>query len=177
MDESSPLVADDAGDYPVTKRDTDAALSDVEGITCVLLRPPAILGAGESSVWNSLRPAAIRDDERARHAVPEQSFAWVHVDDLAALAADVASGRVATSTDPATGPVPGACTAVNVAAGPATVRDYHKTVTGALGVEPIWDDAPAWTGQILAARAQGWGWTPTVDLIQALSEIDAGLRA
>ena len=150
---------------------------DVEGITRVLLRPPAILGAGASSVWNPRRPAAIRDDERARHAVPEQSFAWVHVDDLATLAADVASGRVASSRDPAFGPVPGACTNVNIAAGPATVRDYHEAVTGALGVEPVWDDAPAWTGQILADRALGWGWTPTVDLTQALAEIEAGLRS
>ena len=177
VDESAPLVGDGAGDYPVTKRDTDAALADVEGITRVLLRPPAILGAGESSVWNSLRPAAIRDDERARHALPGQSFAWVHVDDLATFAADIASGRVATSTDPETGPVAGGCTAVNVAAGPATVRDYYETVTRALGVEPVWDDAPAWTGQILAGRAHGWGWTPTVDLRRALAEIDAGLRA
>ena len=65
--------------------------------------------------------------------MPGQSFAWVHVDDLAAFAADIATGRVATSTDPETGPVAGACTAVNVAAGPATVRDYYETVTGALG--------------------------------------------
>jgi 2-alkyl-3-oxoalkanoate reductase len=177
VDESSPLVADDAGDYPTTKRDTDAALADVDGMTRVLLRPPAILGSGESSVWNALRPAAIRDDEQARHAVAQQTFAWVHVDDLATLAADIASGRVATSTDPEVGPVAGACTVVNVAAGAATVRDYHETVTGALGVEPIWDDAPAWTGQILAGRARGWGWTPTVDLTRALAEIDADLRA
>ena len=64
-----------------------------------------------------------------------------------------------------------------MAAGPATVRDYYETVTGALGVEPVWDDVPAWTGQILAGRAHGWGWTPTVDLARALAEIDAGLRA
>ena len=177
VDEDAPLVGDDGGAYPVTKRDTDAALGAVDGITRVLLRPPAILGAGDTSVWNSLRPAAIRDDEKARHAVPGQSFAWVHVDDLAAFAADLASGRVATSTDPATGPVAGACTAVNVAAGPATLRDYYETVTGALGVEPVWEDAPAWTGRILAGRAHAWGWTPTVDLATALAEIDAGLRS
>jgi nucleoside-diphosphate-sugar epimerase len=177
VDESSPLVADDAGDYPVTKRDTDAALAGVDGITRMLVRPPAILGAGGTSAWNSIHPAAIRDDEQARHAVPEQTFAWVHVYDLAILAADIASGRVATSTDPATGPVAGACTAVNVAAGPATVRDYYETVTGALGVEPVWDDAPAWTGQITSDRAHGWGWTPTVDLTRALAEIKAGLRS
>ena len=175
VDESSPLVGDDGGAYPVTKRDTDAALGEVEGITRVLVRPPAILGPGETSIWNSLRPAAIRDDEKARHAVPEQSFAWVHLDDLAHLVADVASGRVPTSSDPAAGPVEGGCTAVNVAGGPATTRDYYEAVAGAVGVEPVWDDGEAWTGRILAARAQGWGWTPSVDLAGALDELRAGL--
>ena len=176
VDEASPLVGDDADDYAVTKRDTDAALAEVDGLTRVVVRPPAILGPGDSSIWNSVRPARMRDDERARHAVPEQSFAWVHVDDLAALVADVASGRVETSTDPERGPVDGEYTVVNVAAGPATVRDYYETVTGALGVEPVWDDGPAWTGRILAGRAQGWGWAPTVDLSRALTEIGEGLR-
>ena len=177
VDETAALVGDDAGAYAVTKRDADAALGEVEGITRVLLRPPAILGAGETSVWNTLRPAAIRDDERARRAVPEQSFAWVHVDDLATFAADVATGRVATSADPATGPVAGACTAVNVAAGTASIRDYHSTVAAALGVEPVWDDAPAWTGEIVADRARAWGWAPGVALEAALAEIAEGLRA
>jgi 2-alkyl-3-oxoalkanoate reductase len=177
IDEASPLVADDAGAYAVTKRDADAALAEIDGLTRVLVRPPAVLGPGGSSIWNSVRPAMVRDDEKARHAVPEQSFAWVHVDDLAALAADVASGRVETSADPGKGPVEGACTAVNVAADPATARDYYETVTGALGVEPVWDDGPAWTGRILAARAHAWGWAPTVTLTRALAEIDEGLRA
>jgi nucleoside-diphosphate-sugar epimerase len=176
VDEASPLVADDANDYAVTKRDTDAALGEVDGLTRVIVRPPAILGAGESSVWNSLRPAEIRDDESARHAVPDQSFAWVHVDDLVSLLASVASGHVADSTDPQAGPVVGACTAVNVAAGPATVRDYYETVTAAVGVEPVWDAAPAWTGRLLAERANAWGWSPTVDLARALSELGEGLR-
>lgn len=174
--ETSALVGDDAGDYAVTKRDAEAALAEVDGITRVLLRPPAILGSGASSVWNTLRPQAIGRDEEARHAIPAGTFAWVHVDDLAALAADVATGAVAASADPETGPVDGACTAVNVAAGPATQRDYYETVTGALGVEPVWDDTPPWTGQILADRALGWGWRPSVELPQALAEIDSGLR-
>jgi nucleoside-diphosphate-sugar epimerase len=177
VDETSPLVPDDGNAYAVTKRDTDAALARMDGLTRVVLRPPAILGPGESSIWNALRPAEMLDHEQARHAVPGQSFAWVHVDDLAALAADVAAGHVATSADPGDGPVEGGFTVVNVAAGPATVRDYHETVTGALGVEPIWDEAPGWTGRILARRAQGWGWAPTVDLGRALAEIDEGLRA
>ena len=177
VDEESPLVADDANAYAVTKRDTDAALTEIDGLTRVILRPPAILGSGESSIWNSLRPAEILEDEKARHAVPDQSFAWVHVDDLAALAADLASGRLATSTDPERGPVESGLTVVNVAAGPATARDYYTTVTGALGIEPVWDEGPAWTGRILAGRAQGWGWSPSVDLGRALAEIDGGLRA
>ncbi len=175
VDEATPLVADDANAYAVTKRDTDAALAAVDGLTRVILRPPAILGEGESSIWNSVRPAAIREDEAARHAVPDQSFAWVHVDDLAALAADVGSGRVRTSTDPERGPVEGGCTVVNVAAGPATARDYYEAVTGALGVDPIWDDGPAWTGRILTRRARGWGWTPSVELAEALEEVEKGL--
>ncbi len=176
VDESARLVADDANAYAVTKRDADAALAAVEGITRVLVRPPAILGPGETSVWNSVTPAELRDDESPRHVRPEQTFAWVHVDDLAALVADVASGRVPSSTDPQRGPVEGGCTVVNVAAGAATARDYYGTVTAALGIEPVWEEGPAWTGRILADRARGWGWAPTVDLSRALAEVDAGLR-
>jgi nucleoside-diphosphate-sugar epimerase len=176
VDEASPLVGDDADDYAATKRDTDAALAEVDGITRVLVRPPAILGPGDRSIWNTLRPADIGRDEDARRAVPEKTFAWVHVEDLAALTADVATGRAEPSADPGKGPVAGACTVVNVAAGPATARDYYGTVARALGVEPVWDDAPAWTGRILADRARGWGWVPRVDLARALAEVDQGLR-
>lgn len=176
VDEHAALVPDDAGDYPVVKRDLDAALARMDQTTRVLLRPPAILGAGASSVWNSLRPAEIRDDEAERHAVPERSFAWVHVEDLAALAADVATGIVPASDDPEHGPVVGACTAVNVAGGPATMRDYLGAVTEALGVEPVWEQGPAWTGQVVAGRARRWGWEPRVDLDRALAELKDGLR-
>ena len=170
-------MGDDANAYAATKRDTDAALAAVDGITRVIVRPPAILGPGETSIWNSVRPASMRDDPDARRAVPRQTFAWVHVDDLAGLVAGVASGRVSPSTDLETGPVDGACAAVNVAADGGTVRDYYETVTTALGIEPVWDDAPAWTGRILTDRARGWGWTPTVDLPRALAEIADGLAS
>ncbi len=176
VEEDSPLVGDDANAYALTKRDTDAALAEVDGITRVIVRPPAILGAGETSVWNTLRPAAIRDDEKQRHANPDFSFAWIHVDDLAALTADVAAGRIATSSDTESGPVPGDTTVVNVTGEPATNRDYYGTVAAAVGVEPIWDEGPTWTGRIHTDRAEGWGWTPKVSLAQALAELDAGLR-
>ncbi len=176
VDESSALVADDADDYSVTKRDTDLALAAVNGMTRVLLRPPAILGPGATSVWNTRRPAAMREDEQARRGIADQTFPWVHVTDLASLAADLATGRVPDGADPASGPVAGACVALNVAAGArATQRDYFETVTGALGVDPVWQDAPAWTGRLLTDRAHGWGWTPSVGLPEALAEIVAGL--
>jgi len=175
--ETSPLVQDEANDYAVTKRDTDAALAEVTGITRVLVRPPAVLGAGETSVWNTLRPAEIRVDEQQRRTNPERTFAWVHVDDLAALLADLATGRVPVAADVSTGPVAGGCTVVDVAGEPATARDYIGTVTRAWGLDPVWDDSlPAWTGQIRTDRARGWGWLPAVTLERALAELDAGLR-
>lgn len=174
--EDSDLVADDGNDYAVVKRDVDAALGRTRGTTRVLLRPPAILGAGASSVWNTVQPAAIAEDESRRHAMPEQSFAWVHVDDLGAIAADLATGAIPVADDPATGPLAGGCTAVNVAAEPATQRDYLGSVTSALGLEPTWDEGDAWTGQVLADRARGWGWSPQVSLEDALAELTAGLR-
>ena len=177
VDEGSPLVADDANDYSVTKRDTDASLAGIAGMTRVLLRPPAILGPGESSVWNTVRPLGMRDDEGERHAVADQSFAWVHVTDLAALAADVATGRVATSGDPGTGPARGACTPVNVAAGAVPMREYVQVAADAVGVSPVWDDAPAWTGRIVADRARAWGWSPVVTIDAALDEVRVGLTA
>lgn len=177
VSESSALVGDDANDYSVTKRDTDAALAGVDGITRVLVHPPAILGAGDTSVWNTLRPAGVRDHDSERHAVADQSFPWVHVTDLAALIADVATGRIATSGDAAAGPVAGDCTPVNVAAEPARVADYHQVVADAVGVEPVWDDSAAWTGRIVADRARRWGWSPQVALPEALDEVRSGLTA
>ena len=176
--ETSALVADDADDYSVTKRDTDLALAEVDGITRVLVRPPAILGTGATSVWNTLRPAEMRDDEEQRRTNPARSFAWVHLDDLATLIADVATGRLAEADDVTTGPVAGGCTAVNAVGEPATARDYVGTVCDALGVAPVWDDTlPAWTGQIRADRARGWGWAPAVTLEQALTELGQGLAS
>ncbi|GIN05634.1 hypothetical protein Pve01_72920 [Planomonospora venezuelensis] len=176
VDESAALVPDDSSAYGVVKRDVDAALERLAGPTRVLLRPPAILGPGATSIWNTVRPAEIRDDEAERHANPDQTFAWVHVDDLASIAADVATGAIATADDPESGPVAGGCTPVNVASGPATQRDYLGAVTDALDLEPTWDESPAWTGQIVADRARRWGWTPRVDLSTALEELRTGLR-
>jgi nucleoside-diphosphate-sugar epimerase len=173
--EDGALLPDGSGDYPDTKNATDTALAQVGGLTTVLVRPPAIIGAGDTSVWNTLRPQAVRDGER--RANPAQSWPWVHVDDLAALIADVATGAVATADDPDRGPVAGGTTPVNVAGEPATWRDYLGTVTDALGVPPEWTDGPVWTGQLRTDRARAWGWAPRVGLAQALAELGQGLTA
>ena len=178
IDESSPLVSDDGGDYAVTKRDTDAALAEVRGLTGVLVRPPAVLGAGESSMWNSVVPSTGPScASAARRAVPEATFAWVHVADLAAFVADLATGTILRAADAQDGPVEGVWTPANVAAEPATSMDYYGTVAGALGVEPHWQDGPAWSGEIRTDRARSWGWLPHVGLAEALSEVEDGLRA
>ena len=171
--EDGALLPDGSGDYPDTKNATDAALAEIAGLTTVLVRPPAIIGAGETSVWNTLRPRAIGDGDRRVN--PAQTWAWVHVDDLAALIADVATGAVATAGDPELGPVAGSTTPVIVAGEPATLRDYVGTVADALGVSPEWTDEPAWTGQLRADRARGWGWAPRVSLAQAMDELRRGL--
>ncbi|WP_116451639.1 NAD-dependent epimerase/dehydratase family protein [Blastococcus litoris] len=171
--EDGALLPDGSGDYPDTKNAADAELARVEGLTTVLVRPPAIVGAGETSVWNTLRPREIRDGERA--ANPAKSWSWVHVTDLAALIADLATGAVATADDPERGPVPGRTTAVLVSGEHATWRDYLGTVTGALGVEPEWTDEPVWTGRLRTDRARAWGWAPRVGLAQALDELREGL--
>lgn len=171
--EDGALLPDGSGAYPDTKNATDVALAEVDGLTTVLVRPPAIIGAGETSVWNTLRPKAVRAGER--RANPQQTWSWVHVDDLAAFIAAVATGAVATAEDPDRGPVAGGTTPVIVAGEPATWRDYLGTVTDALGVPPEWTDEPVWTGQLRTDRARGWGWAPRVSLAQALDELRAGL--
>jgi nucleoside-diphosphate-sugar epimerase len=171
--EDGALLPEGSGAYADTKNATDAALAQVAGLTTVLVRPPAILGAGETSVWNRLRPQAVLDGER--RANPSQTWSWVHVDDLAEFIADVATGAIATADDPEQGPVAGGTTAVIVAGEAATWRDYLGTVTDALGVAPEWTNEPVWTGRLLTDRARGWGWAPRVALPQALDELRRGL--
>lgn len=174
--EDGPLVGDDGGDYPVTKREAEETLAGIDGLTRVLLRPPAILGSGPTSVWNDLRPRAMREDHRQCTANPAGSWAWVHVDDLARFAASLAAGRIATADDPERGPVEGGCTPVSVAGVGGRQRDYFATVAEALDLSPRWTDEPVWTGSLATDRARGWGWRPEVTLEDALDELRSGLR-
>ena len=94
--------------------------------------------AGDPRPWLSPRRGATRSarptsatTRTERHAVPDKTFAWVHLDDLVSLVADVATSRVKTSDDPESGPVEGGCTAVNVAGSEKAtsarlLRDGHQ---------------------------------------------------
>ena len=176
VDELSPLVDDDANEYSVTKRDTDQALGEVDGITRVLVRPTAILGAGESSIWNTLRPEDMRTDESARTDDPERTFGWVHVTDLADLIADIATGSIALNADSSAGPVPAMATPVNAVSGNVRLGEYIAPVCAAVGVEPVWQERNAFRAHLLAERARAWGWSPKVTFEEAMSEVVAGLR-
>lgn len=174
--EDAALVGDDAGTYAVTKRDLDAQLARLDGMTRVLVRPPAILGSGPTSIWNTVRPASVRRHGGSPPVNPAGSFGWVHVDDLATLVADLATGGIAAAADPDEGPVPNGCTPVNAAAEPASQSDYYEAVCQALGMPTRWTDEPAWKGSILAERAHRWGWRPQVSLAAALDELRRGLQ-
>lgn len=175
VDEDSQLVDDSAPIYSVTKRLTDEKVAAVEGITTVLVRPTAVLGAGETSVWNTLRPMQIRDQVQARTDDPDRTFGWVHLNDLAGFIADLAVGVIAPSDDIAIGPLKGRVTAVNAVSGNVLMRDYLEPVAEAVGVEPVWESRPTFAATLLADRARGWGWTPQVTFDQAMKELLDGL--
>jgi len=175
VDELSPMVADDANEYAVTKRDAELRLGEVDGITRVLVRPTAILGAGETSVWNTLQPERIRTDVSARTDDPERTFGWVHVRDLADLIADIATGRIPTSSGADQGPVPGLATPVNAVSGNVPLREYAGRVCAAVGVEPVWETRDAFRAELRAERARSWGWSPKVSFEQAMAELVDGL--
>ncbi len=171
VDETAPYVDDDASPYAVTKRDADLALADLAGITRIIARPPAILGPGDTSIWNTVRPARIAQDPSAPQPNPDATFAWVHVTDLARFLADAATNELAP------GPARGEVTAVNVAADDATWGAYLGQVATALGIAPTWSDEPAWRGQVLSGRARSWGWSPHTTFDDAMAELVSGLTA
>jgi nucleoside-diphosphate-sugar epimerase len=171
--EDSALLPEGSGDHPDAKKATDAALARVGGLTTVLVRPPAIMGAGDTSMWNTLRPQEVRDGER--RANPATSWAWVHVDDPAALVADVATGAVATADAAERGPVAGGTTPVIVAGEPATWRNYLGTVTTRWVSRPSGPTSRPGPGSC-SPSARGWGWAPRVILAQAMDELRQGLQ-
>src|SRR3954452_485544 len=73
--EDGALLPEGSGDYPDTKNAADAAPAASGGPTPGVGRPPAIMGAGETSVWNTLRPREIGEGEVG--VTPAKSWPWV----------------------------------------------------------------------------------------------------
>lgn len=150
VDETAPLRDVDSAPnatgsapptYGATKAEAEAEIRAARrsGLSAAILRPPAVLGAGETSTWGSRVPRQLLDGSGfARHR--DSTFAWVHVDDLAtATLAALDIDRDLT---------------VNVVGGHETVGDYLRRVVATLpGDITITDvDQAPWRGRYAVDR-------------------------
>jgi 2-alkyl-3-oxoalkanoate reductase len=104
--EDAPLVTDETSNptsrapspYSLTKAEAEHAVTAAiaRGLSSVILRPPAVLGAGRTSTWGTRVPGRVRDGEPVP-LDPETTFGWVHVDDLVE-ACGAALGSTVTAT-------------------------------------------------------------------------------
>lgn len=170
VDEDAPVVGDDASPYAVTKRQAEEVVAEAAaaGSRTVVLRPPAVLGWGPTSTWGQRVPAWVRDGEMPIPFDERDTFAWVHVDDLAAAVA------LAATSDEAIG------------------RTY-LVVSGTVGATAYLDEVRSWfpdapspytpadepppARTVSTARIEReLGWRPTVDFGTAMAESAARHR-
>lgn len=152
--EDAPLANDDSGEspagsagnaYSVTKAEAEAEVIEAtaHGLSTVILRPPAVLGAGPTSTWGTKVPRRLLEGTApARH--PETTFGYVHIDDLV----DVTLAALGSDTR----------TTVNVVSGHATVGTYMQAIADLLPGEvslptPDADDTP-WRGSYVTDRLE-----------------------
>lgn len=172
VDEDAPLRSADSGPsvagsapptYGVTKAEAEAEIVAARraGLSAAILRPPAVLGAGETSTWGARVPRRLLDGSGfARH--PESTFAWVHVQDfVTATIAALDTDRDVTA---------------NVVGGHQVVADYLQRVVAALP-QPVTitevDERP-WRGRYAARRlGDELGVTPRASFDEAMDEIAA----
>jgi 2-alkyl-3-oxoalkanoate reductase len=152
VDENSPLVARDdeplvsssGSAYATTKARAEQEVGRAvgNGLVGVVLRPPAVLGAGPTSTWGTRVPRRLRDGEPLPIS-GRSTFGWVHVEDLvdAVLAAIDADAEVVRGLT------------ANVVGGHLPFATYRDAVRG------LFDDAPpafepedAWAGRYATAR-------------------------
>lgn len=163
--DSDPLISSSGSAYATTKAVAeDEVLRAVgSGLVGVVLRPPAVLGAGPTSTWGTRVPRRIRDGEPPGIA-GESNFGWVHVEDLvdatlAALDADpeVVRGLVA-----------------NVVAGHVPFATYRDAVRGFLGDVPPLGPEPdtVWRGRYATGQlVQTLDVAPRRTFDEAMTEI------
>ena len=171
VDESAPLTSGAASPsgsagsaYAVTKAEAEAevAAGVARGLSAVVLRPPAVLGAGATSTWGTRVPRRILDGETwPRH--PSTTFAYVHIDDLVdAVLAGVDGAAEVTA---------------NVVGGHTTVGAYLDAVARLLpgDVDPVADqNGTPWRGRFATNRLPAaLGVTPTRTFEEGMREIAA----
>lgn len=138
--DSDPLISSSGSAYATTKAQAEDEVFRAvgNGLVGVVLRPPAVLGAGPTSTWGTRVPRRIRDGAGPAIA-GDSNFGWVHVEDLvdatlAALDADpeVVRGLVA-----------------NVVGGHVPFATYRDAVRAFLGDVPPLDADPdtVWRGR------------------------------
>jgi nucleoside-diphosphate-sugar epimerase len=153
----------DEGDpYSLTKaeaeREVEAAAAD--GLHTTILRPPAVLGWSPTSTWGQKMPERIRSGELPARG-EKTTFAWVHVDDLAAAA------RLAL-TAPNSGDG-----VYNVSGGDTTWGRYVRDVASWFedAAQPELTDGADWTGRTSSERIEReLGWAANFSYEDGMSE-------
>lgn len=173
VDETSPLVtagsaapaaSSSASAYAVSKAEGEAevARAVVTGLSAAILRPPAVLGAGETSTWGTRIPSRLREGAWTPPH-PATTFAWVHVDDLVEAILAAIDQPVEVT--------------VNVVGGHATFAAYLDALQQAvpdLTVPDAHEDDRRWTGSYATDRARDeLGVGPQHSFDEAMAEIAA----
>jgi 2-alkyl-3-oxoalkanoate reductase len=127
--------------YAVTKAEAEAEVARgmSAGLSPLILRPPAVLGAGPTSTWGTRVPGRLRDGTLPLRD-PASTFAWVHVEDLVdAVLVGLDTSVRATA---------------NVVGGHTTVGDYLERIARIVGVElPATEvDTSGWRGHLSTDR-------------------------
>jgi 2-alkyl-3-oxoalkanoate reductase len=136
----APPVSSSGSAYATTKSraEEEVVRAVRNGLVGVVLRPPAVLGAGRTSTWGTRIPRRIRDGEGPAIA-GDSTFGFVHVEDLvdtivAALDADTEVVRGLSA---------------NVVGGHVTFSAYRDAVTDIVGGagSPTSDPDRVWRGR------------------------------
>lgn len=162
IDEDHPLVTPESRvrTYAVTKAEAEGVVRQAAGaLATSVLRPSAVLGAGETSTWGTRFPRRwLAGEAPAVH--PDATRAWIHVDDLADVVLRALPGDGSHT--------------VNVVAGHTTVGAYLdalRTFLGQLPDPPLAADAP-WQGTFATRRLHDeLGFVPRRSFADAMAEI------
>jgi 2-alkyl-3-oxoalkanoate reductase len=175
LTEDARLVtaSDSPSPYALTKAEAEQEVAHgrAAGLWSLVLRPPAVLGAGPTSVWGTRMPGMVRDGAIPPRN-PVSTFAWVHVEDLVdAVLAALDRGGDAGRSD--------ATAAVNVVGGHVPVETYLREVAALVGVDPPLDPTAAgWRGRYADDRLPATlGIRPTRGFREAIDEIVAAWPA